>query len=345
MTTAEPYRHRVSLPAEAEPVVVVGDEVQPGDVLARAVQPAASRSIPVARPLRRKRDEVAELLVVTPGDRVRADQPLARTADREVRTTTDALFLAYGPADGKAHLLLLEPADPIQSDVRGIVMEVDARSITIAVPGVMLAGLGGTGQAVHGPLSVMVSDPEAPLEPGAIDADSAGRVVIGGSWASAEAITRARAVGVAAIVVGGIHARELADFAGQQHRRSLLGTAAPPFAVLALDGFGRAGMDPARFAWLGANNGQRATVLGDQRKLIVYDASPAPKRTARPVVGDRVVIVSGPGRGQAGLLTEIPAQPMATGSGINALCGMVRLDPGRTVAVPLANIEASFVVS
>jgi hypothetical protein len=32
---------------------------------------------------------------------------------------------------------------------------------------------------------------------------------------------------------------------------------------------------------------------------------------------------------------------MAIGSGISALCGLVRLDAGRTVTVPLANLEAS----
>ena len=126
--------------------------------------------------------------------------------------------------------------------------------------------------------------------------------MVAGSWASAEAITRARAVGVAGIVVGSLHARDLADFAGLQHRRSLLGTAAPPFAILALDGFGRAGMDPARFAWLRDNGEQQATVLGDRRRLLVYDASPAPTRAPRPGVGDRLIIVAGPGRGQAGLL-------------------------------------------
>jgi hypothetical protein len=32
---------------------------------------------------------------------------------------------------------------------------------------------------------------------------------------------------------------------------------------------------------------------------------------------------------------------MAIGSGISAVCGLVRLDGGRTVAVALANLEAS----
>ena len=345
MTTAVPYRHQVRLPGGADAVVAVGDEVGPDDVLARTVRVAAARSIPVARPLRRKRGEIADLLLVAPGDRVRADQPLARTPEREVRSPAEALFLAYQPSDGLAHLLPLEPAEPVRSEVRGIVVEVEERSITVAVPGVQMAGAGGTGPAVQGPLSVLVDDPEAILEPTAIDADSAGRIVVGGSWASAETITRARAVGVAAIVVGGLHARELADFAGLQHRRSLLGTAAPPFAVLALDGYGRAGMDPARFAWLKAHAGHPATVMGDGRQLLVYDASPAPVRVPRAVVGDRVVIVSGPGRGQAGLLSEVPAQPMAIGSGISALCGMVRLDTGRTVSVALANLEASLPLS
>ena len=164
--------------------------------------------------------------------------------------------------------------------------------------------------------------------------------MVGGSWASAEAITRARAVGVAAIVVGGLHARDLSDFSGLQHRRSLLGTAAPPFAILALDGFGRAAMDPA-CSWLQAHADQRATVLGDRRRLLVYDASPAPARVTRAEVGDRVVIAAGPGRGKTGILGEIPAQPLAIASGINAMCGLVRLDSGRTVAVALANLEAS----
>jgi hypothetical protein len=206
---------------------------------------------------------------------------------------------------------------------------------------VLLVGAAGTGPAVHGKLSLVVSHPDAPVNPALIDADSAGRILVGGSWASAESITRARAVGVAAIVVGGLHARDLSDFSGLQRRRSLLGTAAPPFAILALDGFGRATMDPARFAWLQAHADQSATVLGDRHRLLVYDASSAPSRHARAVVGDKVVIAAGPGRGQAGLLSDIPALPMAIGSGISAVCGLVRLDGGRTVAVALANLEAS----
>lgn len=341
MTTPEPYRHRVPLPSGAEPRVAVGDEVRPGDVLASTVRPAGSISVRVARPLRRKRDEAAELLLVAPGERVRANQPLGRTPERDVRASGDALFLAYRPSDDAALLLPLEPAEPIRADVHGIVMEASARSITIAVSAVPLVGVGGTGPAVHGPLSVLVGDPEAPLDPAVLDADSAGRIVVGGSWASAEAITRARAVGVAAIVVGGLHARELAEFAGLQHRRSLLGTAAPPFAVLALDGYGRAGMDPARFAWLMAHADHEATVFGDRRRLLIHAASPAPERVPRAAVGDRVVILAGPGRGQAGLLSDVPAEPLVIGSGVSTLCGMVRLDFGRTVAVPLANLEAS----
>jgi hypothetical protein len=137
----------------------------------------------------------------------------------------------------------------------------------------------------------------------------------------------------------------MTDFAGLQHRRSLLGTAAPPFAVLVLEGYGRTAMDPARFAWLQAHADQLAAVFGDRHQMLVYDASPAPARVSRATPGDRVIIVSGPGRGQAGLLTEIPIQPLAIGSGISALCGMVRLDGGRTVSVALANVEVSVPIS
>lgn len=341
MTVPNPYRHRLRLPAGSEPRVAVGDEVQPGDPVANAVRPTSTLRVPIAKPLRRPRGEVSDLLLVAPGAHVRADQPLARTPDRDVRAPIDGMFLGYDAGQGDARLLGLEPGEPIVSDVRGVVMEVDRTAVTIAVPAIMLIGASGTGPAVHGRLSIVVSEPSAPIDPAMIDADAAGRIMVGGSWASAEAITRARAVGVAAIVVGGLHARDLSDFTGLQHRRSLLGTAAPPFAILALDGFGRAAMDPARFRWLQAHADQRATVLGDRRRLLVYDASPAPSRVARAEVGDKVVIAAGPGRGQTGILGELPAQPLAIGSGISAMCGLVRLDGGRTVAVALANLEAS----
>ncbi len=341
MTVLNPYRHRLRLPAGSEPLVAVGDEVQPGDPVAKAVRPTSTIRVPIAKPLHRPRGEVIDLLLVAPGAHVLADQPLARTPDRDVRAPIEGMFLGYDPGQGDARLLGLEPGEPIVSDVRGVVMEVDQTAVTIAVPAIMLIGASGTGPAVHGRLSIVVNEPTDPIDPAMIDADAAGRIMVGGSWASAEAITRARAVGVAAIVVGGLHARDLSDFTGLQHRRSLLGTAAPPFAILALDGFGRAAMDPARFAWLQAHADQRATVLGDRRRLLVYDASPAPSRVARAEVGDKVVIAAGPGRGQAGILGEIPAQPLAIGSGISALCGLVRLEGGRTVAVALANLEAS----
>jgi hypothetical protein len=341
MSVTDPYRHRIRLPAGAEATVAVGDEVKAGDPVASSTRPGTSVSVPLARPLHRGRDEVVDLLVVAPGGRLRVDQPIARTPDRDVRSPVDGIMLAYDPSKGDATVLGLEPSDPILSDVRGIVMEVSRGAVTIAVPAVMLAGVAGSGAAVHGPLTIAVTNAEAPLEPAMIDADAAGRIMVGGSWASAEVITRARAVGVAGIIVGGLHARELSEFTGLQHRRSLLGTAAPPIAVLGLDGFGRSTMDPARFAWLQAHADQSATILGDQRRLLVYDAAPAPARVARAAIGDRVVIASGPGRGQAGLLTEVPGQPQAIGSGISALCGLVRLDAGRTVAVALANLEAS----
>lgn len=341
MSTPEPYRHRIRLPAGSEPVVAVGDRLAPGDAVATNIRPAGTVAVPLARPLRRKKHEVPSLLLVAPGARVRVDQPVARTPDREVRAPSDGYLLAYDPGRGSADLLAVAAGDPVVSDVRGTVVAVDDGGVTVAVPGVVLTAVAGSGPAVHGPMTIMVGKPDAPLDPALIDADTAGRIIVGGSWASAEAITRARAVGVAAILVSGLHARDLADFAGLQHRRSLLGTAAPPFAVLALDGFGQAPMDHERFAWLQANADRQVTILGDQRRLIVYEASSPPSRVARAIVGDRVVIAAGPGRGQTGMLGELLARPMAIGSGISALCGLVRLDSGRTVTVPLANLEAS----
>ena len=53
--------------------------------------------------------------------------------------------------------------------------------------------------------------------------EATGRILVGGSRASAETLTRARAMGVAGIVLGGVLDKELRDFEATQQRRREIG--------------------------------------------------------------------------------------------------------------------------
>ncbi len=296
--------HRVRMPRGASPSITVGTDVRPDQVLAHHRRPGAPRRVPLAGPLHADPEHVAGLLVATPGSMLTGGDVIARVeGGREVRAPIDGLLLGVAASDGSALLSPLGDEEPVIGHVSGTVTAIEDGAITIEVPGVLIRGVGGTGSAVHGELVVAVHDPEEELRAAAIDVGATGKIVVGGSRASAETLTRARAMGVAGIVLGGVLDKELRDFEAIQRRRREVGGLTGSFGVLLVEGFGKVGIDPQRFAWFRAHAGRMASLFGADGLLYVYDAQLAPG-TPQPAAGggagDRPsAAVPGPG-GRAG---------------------------------------------
>jgi hypothetical protein len=185
-----------------------------------------------------------------------------------------------------------------------------------------------------------VEDPADELRAGAIDVGSTGRIVVGGSRASAEALTRARAMGVAGIVLGGVLDKDLRDFEATQARRREIGGVTGEFAIVVLEGYGKVGMTESLFAWFRSHAGKLASVFGDAARAYVYDAGPPPARRVLPRPGNRVVAHRRPYAGSTGELVRVLDAVHVTPAGIAARAGIVRFDDGRSAVVPLANLEA-----
>jgi hypothetical protein len=341
----EPTLHRVRIPRGAAPTVTSGSEVLPDQVLAHHRRPETPRRVALAGPLRAAPAEVAALLVAKPGTMLDEGDPIARSANgREVRAPAPGLLLGISASDGSALLAPLGPEEPVFGHVRGRVRSVEPGAITVEVPGALVRGVGGTGAAVHGELAVAVHDPGEELRAGAIDVGATGKILVGGSRASAETLTRARAMGVAGIVLGGVLDKELRDFEAIQRRRREVGGLTGAFGVLLLEGFGKVGIDPQRFAWFRAHSGSMASLFGADGLLYVYDAEVAPGRRTLPRVGERVIAHRRPFQGRTGVLVAELDDLHATSSGIAARMGLVRFEDGRLAPVPLANLEATLPV-
>ena len=144
-------------------------------------------------------------------------------------------------------------------------------------------------------------EPGEELRAGAIDVEATGRIVVGGSRASAETLTRARAMGVAGIVLGGVLDKELRDFEATQARRREVGGVARRLRGAPARGLrqGRASM-PSLFAWFRAHDGHLASLFGAdgaplrlRRRAAARAARPAARR--RP--GASRTAVRSPGGG------------------------------------------------
>ena len=334
--------HRVRLPVGAEPMVEVGHRVEPAEVLATRRAPRGGISVPVALPLRRSAAAAEGSLVARPGARLEAGGVLADDgAGRQVRVNEACLFLGYDLDDGSAMVAPLSGSEPVLGHVRGEVISVAADAIELRVAGALLIGVGGSGNAVHGELRLAVHEPGDELRASAIDVGATGRIVVGGSRASAETLTRARAMGVAGIVLGGVLDKELRDFEATQQRRREVGGVRGDFAVLLLEGYGKVGFDPGLFEWFRAHDGHLASCFGEEARLYVYEAGPPPARRVLPRPGDRVIAHRRPHAGLGGTLLRVLDRLHAAESGVVGRAGLVRFEDGRTAMVPMANLEAT----
>ena len=338
--------HRVRIPRGAAPAVRVGSDVQPEQVLAVRRRPRAPVWVRVTSALHRRPAELVDVLLLKPGARVDEGDPIARDANgHEVAAPLGGLLLGLSVADGSVLIAPLGDEEPVIGHLRGRVRAIDSGSITLEVPGVAVRGVGGTGDAVHGELVIAVHDAEEELRAAAIDVGATGKIVVGGSRASAETLTRARAMGVAGIVLGGVLDKELRDFEAIQRRRREIGGLTGSFGVVLLEGFGKVGIDPQRFAWFRAHAGRMASLFGAEGLLYVHDASPAPGRRTLPQVGERVIAHRRPFQGRAGVLVAELDDLHAAPSGIPTRMGLVRFEDGRLAPVPLANLEATLPVA
>jgi hypothetical protein len=334
--------HRVRLPVGANPLVDPGQQVEPAEVLATRRPPGEGETIAVAGALRRSAAGAAASVVVRPGTLLEAGELVASDGHgREVRAPGDCLFLGYDAGDGSALVAPLLGTEPIVGHVRGEVTRVEPDAIEIRVAGARLAGVGGSGGAVHGELRRAVHEPGDELRATAIDVATTGRILVGGSRASAETLTRARAMGVAGIVLGGILDKELRDFEATQQRRRETGGAGGDFAVILVEGFGKVGLDPDLFAWFAAHENHMASLFGSSGELYVYDAAPPPARRGLVRAGDRVIAHRRPYAGLAGVVVRILPTLHTTPAGIAARSALVRFDDGLSAVVPIANLEAA----
>jgi hypothetical protein len=337
-----PSLHRVRIPRGSELRVREGTIVAPDEVLAVHRRPDRPVRVPLARPLRRQAEDVSACLVVRPGARLRQADTIARSPEgREVRSPLDGVLLGISASDGSALVAPLGEEEEVIGHVSGRVRSVDDGGVMVEVPGALLRGVGGTGDAVHGELVVAVRDPGDELRAGMIDVGATGKILVGGSRASAETLTRARAMGVAGIVLGGVLDKELRDFEAIQRRRREVGGLVGAFGVLLLEGFGKVGIDPQRFAWFRTHAGRMASLFGADGLLYVYDADNPPARRTLPRVGERVLAHRRPFQGRAGVLVAELEDLHATASGIATRMGLVRFEDGRLAPVPIANLEAT----
>ena len=357
-------RKKRLLPISGSVLVQVGDMVQPETVVARTELPGKVHVLNVANLLGVAPDEVVEHLTKKPGERVTRDEVIAETHPfikwfkTEVRSPTTGQVEAASPVTGQ--VLLREPPRSLEllGYINAQVIEVHPQQgVTLQTSCSLVQGIFGIGGETWGALMMAVQGPDEHLSPRHLTPDMKGKIVVCGAFLSADSMRRAREIGVAALVVGGIHDKDLRDLLGYDLGVAITGTERVGLTLLLTEGFGTIPMARTTFQLLNAHAGQHASISGATQiragvirpEIIIPRSSEthsalkaAPARASEPTgirIGDQVRIIRDPLFGRIGKVVQLPPElkQIETESHVRVL--EVEFGDRTTAVIPRANVE------
>jgi len=237
-------------------------------------------------------------------------------------------------SDERWQLVAGEQRDPIASPVSGTVTHIHPGGrLLVRARGLALRGALSAGSSAHGRLE-LATDPFGELRPGGIDVGRAGSILVVGSRIDAEALTRARAMGVRGIVAASVPGKDMRDFLASERRQRAALHPTAPFGVLVLDGPLRRPIASPVLALLEALAGREVALLVDPPAL-VFDATGV---TIPDVPADWVRVRHGPNAGAEGrVLALIGLRRFAAGVHLDA--ARVAIDGEPAIDIPLVNLE------
>lgn len=347
------------LPIKGEVLVKAGDQVKHDTVIARAMLPGPLQTIKLTEKLGIEAREVAEFSSVKVGDTVEKGQLVGKAKGilffKGPEAHSDYAGVVESVSEVSGHLLIREPSVPVEitAYVEGRVSQIlpDEGAI-VETRGSMVQGIFGVGGERNGSIRVVVSSPDDVLEASHIREDDRGKILVGGSGVTLEALQKANSGGIVGLVVGAVKDVDLTKFLGYDIGVAITGQELINVTIVATEGFGNLRMADRTFSLLRALEGRTASINGATQiragvirpEVIAPDASLTGEShvvgsggSLEP--GTPIRVIREPYFGLLGKVTGLPAQLVTVESGAEVRVLNAKLDDGRDVTVPRANVE------
>ena len=354
-------RKQRRLPLTGEVLVKKGDKVHALDVVARTFLPGNVETVNVANKLGMPPEDIPKFMLVKEKDAVEADQVIARMKQLFGLFTSWATSPVAGTietvSDVTGQVIVREPPMEVSvtAYVDGEVVDIIGdEGVDVECVGTFVQGIFGIGGEAHGEMKTVASDPGYVIKPEDIGPECEGRVILGGSLATAAALKKAIAVGAEAVIAGGFHDRDLRDFLGFDLGVAITGHETLGVTLVVTEGFGDMPMAQATFDLLASCEGIMASVNGATQiragvirpEIII----PRPGKIMAKVgaengdesnleVGARVRVIREPYFGKLGEVTSLPVELHVLDSESKVRVLGVKFDVGGEDVIPRANVE------
>ncbi len=369
LTVSSSTTHRVRriLPIAGKVRVDVGDEIHAEDVIAEAFMPGDVFPINLANVLSLPPADVVDCMLKKEGDSIALGEPIARTKGifgmfkNEYKSKVEGTIETISPTTGQ--LIVRGAPVPVQvlAYLSGKVAEVISNEgCAVESDIAFIQGIFGIGGEAFGHIKLACTSHDQEVTPDLITPDMKGCIVVGGARMHDSAVEKARDVGAAALIAGGLDDQDLRDFLGYDLGVAITGSEKMGITVIITEGFGDIAMAERTFDLFRSHEGHYASVNGstqiragvmrpevliplkDQSAAFeVGHAGHASGSSQGGVldVGKFVRIIRDPYFGLLGEVSALPTEPHTLDSGSKARVLEVDLQSGESVIVPRANVE------
>ena len=346
------------LPILGEVLVKKGDELGFDTIVAKTDIPGEPNVVRIDEILGVLSEDVPVYMVKKVGDKVEKDEIIAKSSSMfgliKKNAASPFAGIIESVSDSSGQVVIRAPPIPVElkAYVRGTVAEVIPKEgVIIETNAAFIQGICGISGERHGKIRVAIGTPEDVLTAETISPDDKGKILIGGSLVTYDAIEKALQVGAIGVVAGGIEGNCLSKFIGYEMGVAITGEEEVGLTLIITEGFGKMRMSSRTFSLLKEFDGHEAAINGTTQiragvlrpeiiiphKLVL---SKSEKELSRGMVpGTPVRIIGDPYFGKIGTVSSLPVQLKKVETGSDVRVVDVKLEDGEIVTVPRANVE------
>lgn len=346
------------LPILGEVLVKKGDELGFDTIVAKTDIPGEPNVVRIDEILGVLSEDVPVYMVKKVGDKVEKDEIIAKSSSMfgliKKNVASPFAGIIESVSDSSGQVVIRAPPIPVElkAYVRGTVAEVIPKEgVIIETNAAFIQGICGISGERHGKIRVAIGTPEDVLTAETISPDDKGKILIGGSLVTYDAIEKALQVGAIGVVAGGIEGNCLSKFIGYEMGVAITGEEEVGLTLIITEGFGKMRMSSRTFSLLKEFDGHEAAINGTTQiragvlrpeiiiphKLVL---SKSEKELSRGMVpGTPVRIIGDPYFGKIGTVSSLPVQLKKVETGSDVRVVDVKLEDGEIVTVPRANVE------
>jgi len=350
------------LPLKGDVVLKKGDRVTAETVVARTEIPGPVEPLNVANILGVPPDDVIEAMLKKEGDHVEEGEIIAKSKSFFGLFSSSAKAKISGTIENissiTGQVLLRGAPMPVQvhAYLDGAVTEIfPNEGVAVTTWGAFAQGIFGIGGEAHGPIMVVSKSPSEILQEKDIDSSCKGKIILGGSLVTADALKKAISVGAVGIVVGGFNDKDLRDFLGYDLGVAITGNEGKGITLVVTEGFGEIAMAQKTYDLLKSFEGKLACINGATQIRagvirpevvvplegdVLADDAALKAENVGLNVGSQIRVIREPYFGILGKVSGLPAPLQKLESESHARVLEVEFPDGKKAIVPRANVEA-----